>query len=171
MWPTATSIYIPHRGTPNRCITDRRLKIIGSLSRWQTATTRRRAAEPLHRGRRRRRRVAGREGRAGDVADVDVGDLQLDGQDISGILGGVQKTLPSRELFWHTGSHAELKRGTWTALRQGDWKFLETSKGEQHLFNLEQDLHEKADLKAQHPKLFNDLKNRRDALLKECLPK
>jgi arylsulfatase A-like enzyme len=95
----------------------------------------------------------------------------LDGQDIGGILDGVQKTLPSRELFWHTGSHAELKRGQWTALRQGDWKFLETAKGKRHLFNLEQDPHEKADLKAQHPKLFNDLKNRRYALLKECLPK
>ena len=105
------------------------------------------------------------------LAGVDVGGRQLDGQDISGILGGVQKTLPSRELFWHTGSHAELKRGQWTALRQGDWKFLETAKGKRHLFNLEQDPHEKADLKAQHPKLFNDLKNRRDALLKECLPK
>jgi arylsulfatase A-like enzyme len=79
--------------------------------------------------------------------------------------------LPARELLWHTGSHAELKRGTWTALRQGDWKFLETSMGDQFLFNLGQDPHEKANLKAQHPKLFNDLRNRRDVLLKECLPK
>lgn len=104
------------------------------------------------------------------LAKVDYSAHQLDGQNITGILTGIQKDLPSRELFWHTGSHAELKRGTWTALRQGDWKFLETSKGDQHLFNLAQDLHEKADLKEQHPELFNDLRKRRDALLKECLP-
>ena len=105
------------------------------------------------------------------LARVDVAERQLDGVDITGILTGVQKTLPARELLWHTGSHAELKRGTWTALRQGDWKFLETSMGDQFLFNLAQDPHEKANLRAQHPKLFNDLRKRRDALLKECLPK
>jgi arylsulfatase A-like enzyme len=105
------------------------------------------------------------------LGGVDTAGRQLDGRDIKSILTGVQKTLPSRELFWHTGSHAELKRGEWTALRQGDWKFLETAKGEQHLFNLAQDPHEKANLMAQHPKLFNDLRKRRDALLKECLPK
>ena len=105
------------------------------------------------------------------LAKVDVAGQQLDGEDITDILTGVQKTLPARELLWHTGSHAELKRGTWTALRQGDWKFLETSIGDQFLFNLAQDPHEKADLKAQHPKLFNDLRKRRDGLLKECLPK
>ena len=105
------------------------------------------------------------------LAKVEVAGYRLDGEDITGILTGVQKTLPVRELLWHTGSHTELKRGTWTALRQGDWKFLETSKGEQFLFNLSQDQHEKANLKAQHPKLFNDLRKRRDALLKECLPK
>ena len=105
------------------------------------------------------------------LAKVDVAGQQLDGEDITGILTGVQKTLPARELLWHTGSHAELKRGTWTALRQGDWKFLETSMGDQFLFNLAQDPHEKSNLKAQHPKLFNDLRKRRDALLKECLPK
>lgn len=105
------------------------------------------------------------------LARVDVAERQLDGEDITGILTGVQKTLPARELLWHTGSHAELKRGTWTALRQGDWKFLETSMGDQFLFNLAQDPHEKANLRAQHPKLFNDLRKRRDALLKECLPK
>ena len=95
----------------------------------------------------------------------------LDGRNVTGILTGTDKSKPSRELLWHTGSHAELKRGTWTALRQGDWKFLETSIGDQFLFNLAQDPHEKADLKAQHPKLFNDLRKRRDGLLKECLPK
>jgi len=105
------------------------------------------------------------------LAGVDTAGRQLDGRDITGILTGVQKELPSRELFWHTGSHAELKRGEWTALRPGDWRFLETAKGEQHLFNLAQDPHEKKNLKAQHPKLFNDLRKRRDALLKECLPK
>ena len=105
------------------------------------------------------------------LAKVDVAGQQLDGEDITDILTGVQKTLPARELLWHTGSHAELKRGTWTALRQGDWKFLETSMGDQFLFNLAQDPHEKANLRAQHPKLFNDLRKRRDALLKECLPK
>jgi len=101
---------------------------------------------------------------------VDVGTHQLDGENITGILTGIQKNLPSRELLWHTGSHAELKRGQWTALRQGNWKYLETSKGEEFLFNLVQDPHEKANLKTQHPKLFNDLRNRRTALLKECLP-
>ena len=104
------------------------------------------------------------------LAKVDTAGRQLDGEDITGILTGIQKTLPVREWLWHTGSHAELKRGTWTALRQGDWKFLETSMGEQFLFNLAQDPHEKENLKAQHPKHFSDLQKRRDALLKECLP-
>jgi hypothetical protein len=43
--------------------------------------------------------------------------------------------------------------------------------GDQFLFNLALDPHEKANLRAQHPKLFNDLRKRRDALLKECLSK
>ena len=105
------------------------------------------------------------------MAKVKVNEELLDGRNVTGILTGTDKSKPSRELLWHTGSHAELKRGVWTALRQGDWKFLETSKGEQFLFNLAQDPYEKTNLKTQRPKLFNELRKRRDALLKECLPK
>ena len=105
------------------------------------------------------------------LAKVKVDEELLDGRNVTGILTGTDKSKPSRELLWHTGSPAELKRGVWTALRQGDWKFLETSKGEQFLFNLAQDPYEKTNLKTQRPKLFNELRKRRDALLEECLPR
>ena len=105
------------------------------------------------------------------LAKVKVDEELLDGRSVTGILTGTDKSKPSRELLWHTGSHAELKRGVLTALRQGDWKFSRPPRASNSLFNLALDPYEKTNLKTQRPKLFNELRKRRDALLKECLPK
>ncbi len=83
----------------------------------------------------------------------------IDGLDISDVLWGRAAASP-RELFWQTGSHAELNRSSWVALRQGDWKLIEPPGEPALLFNLRDDPHEEHDLAEQQPDVRRRLRAR-----------
>ena len=74
-----------------------------------------------------------------------------------------------RELFWKTGSHAELKRSGWSALRRGEWKLLKTPEDE-FLFNLAEDPNEKNNLAPAQPQILQELTARRQKLFKQYRP-
>ena len=104
------------------------------------------------------------------LAGAELPDAPLDGQDITPVL--LKGEDPGeREFFWHTGRHAELARGQWTALRRGPWKYLQTPQGDEILFDIEEDPHEKSNLAESHPERLAKMRSRRDALLTECLPR
>ena len=65
----------------------------------------------------------------------------------------------AREIFWQTGSHSELGRSGWKALRQGTWKYLQTPDGE-FLFDLKNDPNETTNLKHQEVARFERLRAR-----------
>lgn len=74
-------------------------------------------------------------------------DRALDGLDISPTLTGA--ALPDRTLYWH---HAELNdAGVKSAVRDGDWKYIETKHGEQWLFKLTDDPAEETNLVETNP--------------------
>lgn len=102
-------------------------------------------------------------------ANVDMSGLTLDGQDLSSLLIN-QKPAGDRELFWQLGPHLELKRGRWTALRQGDWKYIEDEQGNEFLFNLKTDPYEKQNLVKQKNTKLVELQNRRDTIAKNLSP-
>ena len=74
---------------------------------------------------------------------------QTDGISMLPILLG--KSSPtSRTLVWHTGSHESLQRKSWTAVRDGDWKWVQQPGQETMLFNLREDPHETQNLAKIH---------------------
>lgn len=75
----------------------------------------------------------------------------------------------NRELFWATGSHAELNRSGWTCLRRGPWKLLKTPEDE-FLFNLAKDPRETKNLAPAQPRILQDLTTRRQQLLSQYRP-
>ncbi|MEQ8854721.1 sulfatase-like hydrolase/transferase [Gimesia sp.] len=103
------------------------------------------------------------------LADVDTSSLTLDGRDISTLLTE-RKPVSSREFYWQLGPHQELDRGRWTAVRQGDWKYLEDAQGAEFLFNLKTDPYEKQNLIKTEPEKYQALQQRRDELAKELSP-
>jgi arylsulfatase A-like enzyme len=98
------------------------------------------------------------------LSGIDTEKLALDGIDISPVILG-QDTEQPRELFWQLATHSELKRGDWTALRLGRWKYINNNLGEEMLFDLEQDLYEKQNLFKSQEQIVNRLRKRRDELL------
>lgn len=66
--------------------------------------------------------------------------------------------IPSRDLLWQTGSHAELKRGQWTAFRRGRMKYLQDSSGVEYLFDLAADPNESRDLSRSRSAELNRLR-------------
>lgn len=68
--------------------------------------------------------------------------------------------LPSRTLFWETGKHQELGRGNWTALRSGDWKYVQEPSGAEHMFDLSVDPNEQRDLSRDHPDQLTGMQTR-----------
>lgn len=77
-----------------------------------------------------------------------VGDLKsYDGVDLSSLLRGEKSNFGPRELFWETGAHNELGRGRWRAIREGDWKLVIDSKGDEYLFDLRRDKLEQHNLR------------------------
>jgi arylsulfatase A-like enzyme len=83
-------------------------------------------------------------------------DRVLDGVDIGPALAGGKA--PSRDLYWKF-------RGT-AAVRTRDWKLVRAKEnGPWELYDLANDVGEKNDLSAQHPKLAEDLAARFDAWL------
>ena len=95
--------------------------------------------------------------------------MTLDGKDISGLLTG-QTPVGTRELYWQLGPHAELKRGRWSALRQGDWKYIQDAGGEEFLFDLKADPYEKQNLTQSQAAKLTELQERRDTLVKTLTP-
>jgi len=73
-----------------------------------------------------------------------------DGVDLIPFLKNGQNRIPHDELFW--------RAGTKHALRKGDWKLVNERTGGQMLFNLKEDPQETADLSAQHPEIFLEMK-------------
>jgi arylsulfatase A-like enzyme len=103
------------------------------------------------------------------LADADTSGLTLDGRDISTLLTE-QKPVGSREFYWQLEPHQELDRGRWTAVRQGDWKYLEDAQGAEFLFDLKTDPYEKQNLIKTEPEKYQVLQQRRDELAKQLSP-
>lgn len=103
------------------------------------------------------------------LTNVKTDGLTLDGKDISGLLTG-QSPVGTRELYWQLGPHAELKRGRWSALRQGDWKYIEDAAGAEFLFDLKTDPCEKQNLIHTQAAKLAELQQRRDALVETMTP-
>jgi arylsulfatase A-like enzyme len=93
------------------------------------------------------------------LAGADVDSSRLDGRDLSAHLFK-NAPVPDRELFWQTGQHAELNRGTWTALRQADHKYLQLPDGNEYLFDLSTDPNEQKNLAAAHSERLQELRGR-----------
>ena len=80
-----------------------------------------------------------------ELAGVEMGDRQLDGIGLKQQLRD-GSDVGDRELFWQTGRHLELNRGTWTALRKGNLKYLREPNGTEHLFDITTDPNEQRNL-------------------------
>ncbi len=97
-------------------------------------------------------------------ANIETDGLTLDGLNISDLL--TRKTpVGPREMFWQLGPHEELKRGRWTALRQGDWKYLQNEDGEEFLFDLKSDPYEKQNQMTRENDKLRAFQKRRDELV------
>ncbi len=98
-----------------------------------------------------------------DMAGVSIDDLRLDGRNLSSVMfEGVGWS--DRTLFWELGAHAELGRNPWSAVRSGDWKYLQTPDDGEFLFNIAKDPYEKRNLMRIEPERFKDLRALRDDL-------
>ncbi len=98
-----------------------------------------------------------------DLAGIEHDDKRLDGRGLTPVLFGDERW-QDRSLFWELGAHQELDRKPWSALRSGDWKYLETPNDGEFLFNLAQDPYEQRNLKASEPERFQALKTRKDEM-------
>ena len=75
----------------------------------------------------------------------------LDGQSLAPLLRG--GPMPDHKpIVWATGSHAELNRASWVAVRAGDWKWVR-HKGAEELFDLAADPAETTNLAAERPEV------------------
>lgn len=75
--------------------------------------------------------------------------------------------VPDRDLFWRTGSHTELARGQWTALRSGRLKYLHDADGHEYLFDILNDPNERSSLAASQGKELSRLRARAAELAAE----
>ncbi len=96
-----------------------------------------------------------------ELAGVKLEDDRLDGRVLVPVLfeGDDWK---DRSLFWELGAHQELGRNPWSALRSGDWKYLETPSDGEFLFNLLEDPYEKRNLIENEPERYIAMKALRD---------
>ncbi len=79
-------------------------------------------------------------------------------------------TAPDRELFWQTGRHAELDRGSWIAARVGNLKYVRDESGKEYLFDLSVDPNESTDLCDHDPSAFQQMKANAQRLAKSMKP-
>ncbi len=97
------------------------------------------------------------------LAGIASNDLRLDGRNLSSVM--IEGTgWSDRMLFWELGVHAELERNPWSAVRSGDWKYLQTPDDREFLFNVAKDPYEKRNLMLIEPERFKDLRALRDNL-------
>ena len=79
----------------------------------------------------------------------------LDGQSLAPLLRGGPadgSAWEHKPIVWATGSHAELNRASWVAVRDGDWKWVRR-KGAEELFDLSADPAESTNLADQRPEV------------------
>ena len=97
------------------------------------------------------------------LAGIASDDSRLDGRNMSSVMiEGIGWS--DRMLFWELGVHAELGRNPWSAVRSGDWKYLQTPDDGEFLFNIAKDPYEKRNLMHIEPERFKDLRALRDNL-------
>ena len=97
------------------------------------------------------------------LAGITSDDSRLDGRNLSSVMiEGIGWS--DRMLFWELGVHAELGRNPWSAVRSGDWKYLQTPDDGEFLFNIAKDPYEKRNLMHIEPERFKDLRALRDNL-------
>jgi arylsulfatase A-like enzyme len=97
------------------------------------------------------------------LAGITADDSRLDGRNLSSLIfEGIGWS--DRTLFWELGAHAELGRNPWSAVRSGDWKYLQTPDDGEFLFNLAKDPYENRNLMRIEPERFKDLRALRDKL-------
>ncbi|TWT95592.1 sulfatase family protein [Neorhodopirellula pilleata] len=76
--------------------------------------------------------------------------------------------LPTRTLFWETGKHQELGRGNWTAVRSGDWKYVQEPSGTEYMFNLSVDPNEQHDLSQSNLSQLKTMQVKALAMHRDC---
>lgn len=97
------------------------------------------------------------------LAGIAADDSRLDGRNLSSVMiEGIGWS--DRILFWELGVHAELGRNPWSAVRSGDWKYLQTPDDGEFLFNIAKDPYEQRNLMRIEPERFKDLRALRDNL-------
>lgn len=91
---------------------------------------------------------------------VGVNTDHLDGESLAGSwTASPDEAEKERGLVWMTGRHAELQREPWIAFRRGPWKYLQSPREGEFLFDIAGDPHEKSDRKADRPELFRELRD------------
>ena len=100
------------------------------------------------------------------LAGLDTQGARLDGRDLSPALFD-KADWQDRAFFWELGSHEELKRKPWSAIRSGKWKYLQTPAEGEFLFDLQNDPNEKVNLANSDPERFRDFQEMRDRLARE----
>ncbi len=103
------------------------------------------------------------------LAGAEIDRTQLDGRDLTSHLFR-NAAVPSRELFWQTGQHAELNRGTWTALRKDNYKYVGLPDGSKYLFDLSTDPNEQNNLAESQPKRLSRMHHRAAEVAAELAP-
>ena len=72
--------------------------------------------------------------------------LPFDGIDFSRLLRNEEWKPGMRNLYWQLGKHDLLKRGSWMALRSGNWKYVRDDQDTEFLFDIKLDPYEKDNL-------------------------
>ena len=101
-----------------------------------------------------------------NLAGVEFSQQLLDGRDLAPTLFE-GKSMPERALFWELGAHAELERKPWSAVRDGDWKYVQTPKDGEFLFNLADDPNEQNDRGKTDPERLAKFRKYRDYLAEQ----
>jgi len=99
------------------------------------------------------------------LAGIPADDPKLDGIDLGSVIFG-EAEWTDRTVYWELGAHAELERNPWSAVRSGDWKYVESPIEGEFLFNIVKDPYEKRNLKRSDPERFSELRALRDRLSK-----
>jgi arylsulfatase A-like enzyme len=91
-----------------------------------------------------------------ELANIENLPPGLDGESILPILQG-QTPGDHRPIVWSTGSHAELGRSAWHAVRDGKWKWIQPPGQKAMLFDLDVDHKESNDVADRHPDIVDRL--------------
>jgi arylsulfatase A-like enzyme len=86
------------------------------------------------------------------LAGIEDPPSNLDGESMLPILSG-QTPTQHRPIVWATGSHAELGREAWWAVRHENWKWVDPPGQAGMLFDLRNDPKETSDVSEQHPEV------------------